>query len=272
MFSLDKEKKLNANLIPASMPAGIALCRRWYATPSGQNTLVRVQGIVDSMTSDIFGYYALETGALAGKYSFLQKSRITSQFALGSVEGEASNLVASPEHLPIAFGDVDLVVASHVLDCSAQPHQILREMERVLVAEGHCILIGFNPFSLRGIGQLRYLPRYRSAPCHFYSTFRVRDWLSVLGFDVLETVSTGFCPLSLGKEESAARNWLTRWGDKYHFATGNVYIIHAQKKVSNMTPLLPLRKTKPVLRPGIIVNPGIGRISQNGQKNVKKSD
>ncbi len=146
------------------------------------------------MTSDIFGYYALETGALAGKHSFLQKSRISSQFVVGSVQGEANSLVGSPEQLPIAFGDVDLVVASHVLDCSVQPHQVLREMERVLVAEGHCILIGFNPVSLRGIGQLRYLLRYRQTPCHFYCTFRVRDWLSVLGFDVLEIVSTGFCP------------------------------------------------------------------------------
>ena len=87
------------------------------------------------MTSDVFGYYALETGVLTGAQSFLQESRVTSRFSLGMVQNEAVSAVGSPEHLPFAFHNLDLVIASHALDCTTQPHQVLREIERVLVPE-----------------------------------------------------------------------------------------------------------------------------------------
>ncbi len=43
----------------------------------------------------------------------------------------------------------------HVLEFAAEPHRILREVERVLVPEGQVVIAGFNPLSLWGA----------SAPC-----------------------------------------------------------------------------------------------------------
>lgn len=217
--------------------------------------LERLRQLLARMTADVFGYYALESGALAGWQSFLQESRIARRFTLGSqAEGQVS-LIGAVEHLPFAFNNLDLVVASHALDCSVNPHQVLREIERVLVPEGHCIIVGFNPFSLRGIGQLRHWVQRKPVPYRTYSTFRVREWLNVLGFEVLETVSIGFCPLFSRKRNFGYARW-------FGAALGNVYVIHAQKKVSNMTPLLAPRKTVPVLRPGMVANPGAGRLSR----------
>ena len=238
------------------LPIGMRACRQWYATLHGQSTLERVQAVVTHLTADIFGYYALELGVLAGKHSLLHDSRIASQLTLGSMLGESNSMIGVPEQLPIAFSNIDLIIASHVLDCTQQPHQVLREIERVLVPEGHCILIGFNPLSWCGIRQLL---SWRDKPYHFYSTFRVRDWLSVLGFEVLSTVSSGF---------STHRSWLGQLGDKYHLATGSVYIIHAQKKVSNRTPLLTSRKAVTVLRPNMVVNPGAGRVTQQERQHA----
>lgn len=259
---------LNVTSASSRLPAGVKVCREWYATPAGLSTLGRVQSIVGGMTADIFGYHALETGVLAGQQSFLHESRIAHQVALGAVQGEQASAVGSAESLPFAFSNIDLVVASHALDCTRHPHQVLREIERVLVPEGHCILIGFNPFSFRGVGQLRHLYRRDEKHCHFYSTFRVREWLSVLGFEVLETISTGFCPVLGGNYLFKQARWFDRLGDRFGFMTGNVYIIHAQKKVSNMT-LLPTRKVKPVLRPGMIINPGAGRVSRKEPGDVQ---
>ncbi|MEZ5452055.1 MAG: class I SAM-dependent methyltransferase [Thiothrix sp.] len=268
-MSLNKEKSLNV-VSRTSMPLmGVKVCRDWYATPAGQAALARVQSVVGRMTADIFGYHALETGVLAGQNTFLQESRIAHQIALGVAAGENGSVVGTPEQLPFAFSNIDLVIASHALDCTGQPHQVLREIERVLVPEGHCILIGFNPFSFKGVGRLRHLHNWDAQPCHFYSTFRVRDWLSVLGFDVRETVSAGFCPVLGGNYLFQRTRWLDHLGEKFHFMTGNVYIIHAQKKVSNMTPLLPARKVKPLLKPGMIVNPGAGRVSRQEPDNAK---
>lgn len=236
---------------------------------TGQAALGRVQEIVAAMTADVFGYYALETGVLTGSYSFLQHSRIASRFSLGMVQEEQTSAMGTPEHLPFAFHNLDLVIASHALDCTQEPHQVLREIERVLVPEGHCILIGFNPFSFRGLGSLRHYRKRKESPCHFHSTLRVKEWLSVLGFDVLETVTAGFSPVIGGERMFQRTRWIDRLGEKLHLAVGNVYIIHAQKKVSNMTLLPAPRKTASVLRPGIIVNPGAGRISPQERKHGK---
>lgn len=265
---MNKEKSLNVTPTTSLSPSGVNACRDWYASAAGQATLARVQSIVSSMSTDIFGYYALEMGVLAGRCSFLQESRIASQFSLGSVPGEAVSMVGTPEHLPFALHNLDLVIATHALDCATHPHQVLREIERVLVPEGHCILIAFNPVSFRGLGQLRHLFKPAARHCEFYSTLRVREWLSVLGFEVCETVSAGFCPVLSGNYLFKHARWLDRLGSKFRLMTGNVYIIHAQKKVSNMTPLLPSRKVKPVLRPGMVVNPGAGRLVRKESNNV----
>lgn len=222
------------------------------------------------MTGDVFGYYALETGVLTGAQSFLRESRVTSRFSLGMMQNETVSAVGSPEHLPFAFHNLDLVIASHALDCTTQPHQVLREIERVLVPEGHCILIGFNPFSFKGLGSLRHYHKRKDVHCHLYSTFRVREWLSVLGFDVLEITSAGFSPAVGGERTFQRTRWLDKLGSRLQLAIGSVYIIHAQKKVSTMTLLPSPRKTKPVLRPGIIVNPGAGRVSPQERNNNGK--
>lgn len=267
---MDKEKTLNVTDQTLPLRIGVDACRHWYATPAGESVLARVQGIVGRMSADIFGYYALEMGVLSGHHAFLQDSRISSRFSLGMTPDDSVSLLGSPEHLPLTFHNLDLIVGSHVLDCTPHPHQVLREMERVLVPEGHCILVGFNPFSFKGMGQLRYLYRRHRAPCHYYSTFRIREWLSVLGFDVLEVVSAGFCP-TVGEHYLFERTrWMDQLGERLRLVTGNVHIIHAQKKVSKLTPILPkARVRKPVLKPGMVVNSGAG-VSSRENNNEKQ--
>ncbi len=55
--------------------------------------------------------------------------------------------------LPFASQSLDLVVLPHVLEFAHEPHQILREVERVLIPEGQIIVTGFNPASLWGARQ-----------------------------------------------------------------------------------------------------------------------
>jgi ubiquinone/menaquinone biosynthesis C-methylase UbiE len=47
------------------------------------------------------------------------------------------------------------VVLPHTLEFSADPHHVLREVERVLVPEGRVVISGFNPASLWGLRQGR---------------------------------------------------------------------------------------------------------------------
>jgi len=230
--------------------------QQWYTSVAGQNTATAVQSAVADMSNDIFGYYAAQVGELAGGYSLLHDSRIRSCFSVALDEQGAADvdLVADPAALPLTFDNLDLVVLSHVLDCAASPHAVLREIERVLVPEGHCILIAFNPFSARGLSlTLRNLVRRRDTHS-LYTAFRVLDWFEVLGFEVLEVRTVGH-RYNVDRWPVLNRlSWL-RWGvSKYAEAFGRVRLIHVQKKVSKLTPWQPKLRSRSILKPGMAVN------------------
>jgi len=62
---------------------------------------------------------------------------------------------------------------------------MLREAYRVIRPEGQIVIAGFNPFSL--FGAKRYFGRGQTPPWNgnFIALYRVKDWLTLLGFDVV---------------------------------------------------------------------------------------
>ncbi len=232
--------------------------QQWYESVAGQNAATAVQSAVAEMSNDIFGYYAAQVGELAGEYTLLHDSRIRSCFSVAldeQVGMDASiDLVADPAALPLVFDNLDLVVVSHVLDCTASPHDVLREIDRVLVPEGHCILIAFNAFSLRGLSlALKNLVR-RDESHSLYTAFRVQDWFEVLGFEVLEVRTVGH-RYNIDRWSVVNRlGWLKWLADKYSQSFGHVRLIHVRKKVVKMTPWKPKLRTPPILKPGMAVN------------------
>lgn len=239
--------------------------RQWYESVAGQNAATAVQSAVADMSNDIFGYYAAQVGELAGEYALLHDSRIRSCFSIALDESAGMStsvdLVANPAALPLVFDNLDLLVASHVLDCAASPHDVLREIDRVLVPEGHCILIAFNPFSLRGLSlALKNLVR-RDESHSLYTAFRVQDWFEVLGFEVLEVRTVGHRYNIDSWSVLNRLGWLKWAADKYAKAFGHVRLIHVRKKVVKLTPWKPKRRTSPILKPGMAVNTnGAGKV------------
>ena len=238
-----------------------AICQQgihaWYYTASGRVAASALSHAVARMSGQVFGYYALEMGISVMEGRLLCDSRISNCFRVATPwqSAEGADLVADPAALPIEFGDVDLVVAAHVLDCALSPTDVLREIERVLVPEGHCILIGFNPFSLRGLRWYwQGLWRRQSVPALF-TVFRLRDWFTVLGFEVIEMCTVGY-------RERTENTWVQRIPlvsgllRRYCQLTGNVQLIHVRKKVSKMVPLKPTLRAGRLLKPGIAVNTG----------------
>ena len=205
----------------------------WFATTPGGYVLDYEQAWFDRSVNDIFGYNALQLG-LSG-HDFLRNSRIPLRFSGEDKTGAALRLCA--DELPIACGSLDLVLLPHMLEFSAQPHAILREVERVLRAEGSLIISGFNPHSLWGLH--RTMVRRQGYPwCgHFIALHRLRDWLSLLGFEVAEISFDAYAP--------PFQQWLSRTdliesaGKRWWPASGGVYFVHAIKRVPGMRLLKP---------------------------------
>lgn len=234
-------------------------CALWYESLAGKQALEVLDDQISEYLSEIFGYYSLNMGVLGARKAFLKDSRISAGFSM-SGDGIDSDLIAKPECLPIAADNVDLVVGSHVLECSQNPHQVLREIDRVLVPEGHCILIGFNPYALMGAKRLLRPLSKSKKPYKMRSASHVRDWFSLLGFETLEVNYVGFRPAVNNEKFFASCAWMDKWGEKLWPLLGSLYIIHAKKQV------VALRPHKKVWKAPILLTGGKVALNRTAQR------
>jgi SAM-dependent methyltransferase len=200
----------------------------WFATPLGRYLREREQAYFDQTVADIFGYYALQVGL--PEHPTLAQCRMPSRWTLDY--DPPAGLVADPHALPLAENTVDLVVMPHALEFTDDPHLMLREAHRVLRPEGQIVIAGFNPFSLYGVK--RYFGREQTPPWNgnFIGLWRLKDWLALLGFDVIGGRLDGYAP------PFASERWLRRFaflekaGDRWWPIAGGVYFLRATKKVA----------------------------------------
>src|SRR3954452_16153706 len=122
----------------------------WFSTPQGAYVLGWELAQFDSAVDDVFGFRAVQVG-LPG-VDFLRQNRIPFRFSLALEPGAA--VAADPLQLPIASQSVDLIILPHVLEFHHNPHDVLREAERILMPEGHIVISRFNSASLWRLKQL----------------------------------------------------------------------------------------------------------------------
>ena len=222
----------------------------WFTTETGRLLLDREQVAFERLASQIFGFQLLQLGILDKHAPFLVNSPIKRQTLVGQrIFTDLQNyLAADAQNLPILSDSIDAVVLPHTLDFCRDPQQILREVERVLVAEGRVLISGFNPVSLWGL--VAKLKRNKSqVPWvgHFVSYTRLHDWLSLLGFDVETTEVFMFRPPLENKNIMDKLAFLERIGPRVWPRLGSVYMIKAVKRVSTLTPVKPIWERRPRL-------------------------
>jgi len=238
--------------------------RPWYDTTLGTYVLEREQAYIDAAVSDIFGFNALQFGL--PQYDLLRASRIATRLTLGTYR--PARLRTDFENLAVASQSVDLIVMPHVLEFSSAPHQILREVERVLIPEGHVLITGFNPLSLWGAYHALSRRCNDEYPWRgrFISLPRLKDWLALLGFEVVAgKLSCYVPPLQNGK-------WLTRLqfmeaaGDRWWPLGGGVYCLLAKKRVHSMRLILPSWSERLAAQRGIA--PVAQKGAQKGSRHI----
>ena len=125
---------------------------------------------------------------------------------------------------------VDVCVLSHALEFSLDPHHVIREANRALIPNGYLILTGYNPFSLVGLNA--FIPyRRQQSPWNerFFSAMRVKDWLHLMGYEILMDErclhSTLAKPIEYG---FISRGWRS-FAQRYFPLLGSIYVIVAKK-------------------------------------------
>ncbi len=202
--------------------------------------------LLQQILPDLFGYHLLQIGVPMAKEMF-SASRIHHRMILDDVPpllpemaSDSCRFLGDSDQLPFASASLDVLLLPHTMEYANNPHEVLREVERVLIPEGHVVILGFNPWSLFGLWRLFAGWRGTAPWCgHFYSAMRMRDWLMLLGFDTVRVQKYFYNPplqnLRLLRSLARLRHFSQRWW----LLPGGGYVLVAKKRETTLTPIKP---------------------------------
>jgi SAM-dependent methyltransferase len=208
--------------------------QNWFESDLGRYVLARELEWFDATSADLFGFNAMQIGLCHEDFLRANRMPYRSCAAVG-----AGSLRCRPEFLPIDCQSLDLVALPHALEFSPNPHQLLREAERVLRPEGRLLLAGFNPLSLWGIK--RALGKKAAYPWNgrFLRLSRIKDWLSLLGFELVGGRMVCYAPPINRSAWLERSRCMEAAGDRWWALGGGVYLLHAVKRVHGMRLITP---------------------------------
>lgn len=224
--------------------------RQWFQALPGRWLSEREQLLLESVLGDLFGYYLLQVG-FHDHCEYLNCSRISFRVIMdancdsipaGSEEVTTKNVFFSalPEQFPVVADSLDVVLLRHSLEFSNNPHQVLRETDRVLIPEGHVVILGFNPWGLWFLWRLVLGWRKKPPWCaRFIRLARLKDWLQLLGFDIVTTQHYFFRPPLSSKKVMHKIKFIEKLGERIWPAFGGAYMVVAKKRVATLTPIKP---------------------------------
>ncbi|MDX1336031.1 MAG: methyltransferase domain-containing protein, partial [Gammaproteobacteria bacterium] len=232
-----KSRKLQTDLRQEGEAVLSAALLNWYQLPPGAQIWPELEEQISNLLADSFGYYGVWLGPAPAEFNPDQHSRVRHHFQMLSGLNKDSFL-SDAEALPIQSESVDLVVLVHGLELSQDPHQLLREVDRILVPEGNLLIIHFDPVSWYGLARLAlFWKKQIPWKLPFYTGFRVRDWMSLLGYDVLRSRGMAYRPPMNSYGLYERLGWFERFSKRFLPFMNGLSLIHARKRVMTLTPV-----------------------------------
>ncbi|KXI30390.1 methyltransferase domain-containing protein [Paraglaciecola hydrolytica] len=216
----------------------------WHNLPMGDVLRQLIETSMAESSRKYFGYHLLRLGNLSSAIE-LADCPIKHKINLTNKNCSYTSVMGKTDSLPFAENSIDVCLLINELDFAKDPHQVLREVTRCIIPNGHLVLVGFNPWSLCGL--FKYLPFNRHNALHqarFFSLARTKDWLQLLGFEVTTERRRVFSELFLGRRLGPDSGWL-QWCERYLGWLSAIYIIEARKREIPLSLIKPKWKTKP---------------------------
>ena len=248
---LDQVKSGWRNLVDALWRRPIATLNksanslgRWFDSPLGEILLKQQQPLIQSLVEE----YSAETQLILSPSGApllgeaVSKNPLASQQlqidlcpGLRSLQTNKSSpysvLVADLDAIPLMDNSVGFVLLHHSLEFSRNPHQVLREVTRILAPGGSLVIVGFNRWSLLGLRRWMSQLAGVSAPWahHPLSSGRLIDWMYLMSCEPMG-VARGFYGLPIQcRRGMAPFTKLDNFLMGLAAPCGGFYMLHATK-------------------------------------------
>ncbi|MGC1458244.1 MAG: methyltransferase domain-containing protein [Steroidobacteraceae bacterium] len=233
--------------------------RAFWQMPLGKSLLTAEAELLGEALEDVFGWEFLQVGAWGEGRELLTGCRTRRKIVVApGAFSSSADIIARPSALPVARDSVDAVLLPHTLEFASDPYAIVREVDRVLSGEGQLVVLGFQPFSLWGIRAGSSSAGFPPGMRRILSEGRVREWLVLLGYEIVATRSYLYCtPWGNGDAETAQgadhspllrRTW-------FNPLPAGAWILKARKRIRALTPIRPRLREKQAAVIGQLVKP-----------------
>jgi SAM-dependent methyltransferase len=230
----------------------------WLAGPLGSLLLDQERALVAASLECSFGLHCLQVGAWGEPGTFLASARTRRAALVAGRQVPGAALVADAAALALQSDSVDVMLLPHTLEFAPDPHEVLREIARVLAGEGELVVLGFEPL---GSWNVRSAFTRGGSPPGIARTIpatRLADWLKLVGFEVGLPERYLYAPPFSGF--GTARGFLERLGRRAWPRFSGAYLLRARKRVHSMTPVR-LRKRLRTAVIGGLTEPAARRVS-----------
>lgn len=227
------------------------------STPQGARLIHEEAALLDEAVRRFHGDTLLWVGCHEGisltvRGCMIRNRLFASQLA-GPCPEELSTLRCTLDALPLPNNSLDAMVMHHTLEVSADARSGLREAARVLVPGGRLVICAFNPLSLYGVRRAYagLVPDTFSG-LRLLTTYRLLDWLALLGFERHASVQFLSYNLPLsgsrrdtpGSRHEPAKGRTARLLRRLQLPFGGVHIISVVKQAAALTPVGRVERVK----------------------------
>ncbi len=221
----------------------------WFDGPLGARVLREEAALARVALDDVFGFELLQLGTWGPAPHLLEDARTQHTSVLAPTRDPGVTLCAPFASLPFRSDSIDAIFLPHTLELVEDPYAVLREAERVLVAEGCLMICGFNPWSGWGARRLfaRHF-RHRAFPPQtrrMLSENRLRDWMALLDFEVA-SVYGYLSPLPVTRRARKVADGAPIQNEyrSRRALTAGAYLLKARKRVQTLTLVRPRRRAR----------------------------
>lgn len=194
---------------------------------------------LNNVLEKMFGYHLLQLGGCKD-VNFISNSPVSHKiyFDFDVVDSIYDSTVQGNfADLPFLENSIDVVLAPHFFEHIDDVQEALSEIYRVLIGEGHIVVVGFNPFSLLGIANKLKLTSIIEKKSKPISMGRMISLLHRFDFEVVNVKTFFFRPLIKNSAILKKMTFMEIVGQILLPKFGGIYILVAKKKIISLTPI-----------------------------------